>query len=182
LWAGTLNSGDESKPDGALYCLHADGQIVRHFDGVSVSNGIVWTADATIMYYVDSPTRCVDAFDFDNASGRISNRRTAVAIPAEMGFPDGMAIDSADMIWVALWNGWGVARFNPRTGTLLLRIDVPVAQVTACAFGGPNLDDLFITTARRDVEGDALARQPYAGGMFHFQPNVTGVRSQRFAG
>ncbi len=134
------------------------------------------------MYYIDSPTRCVDAFDYDKESGHISNHRTAVEIAPDMGYPDGMAIDSADMIWIALWSGWGVARFNPRTGELLQRIDVPAAQVTACAFGGPILEDLFITTARRGVEGDALAKQPHAGGMFHAHPDVTGVRSQRYAG
>jgi sugar lactone lactonase YvrE len=134
------------------------------------------------MYYIDSQTRRIDAFDFDNESGRISNRRTAFEMPADMGFPDGMAIDSADMVWVALWSGWGVARVNPLTGELPQRIEVPASQVTACAFGGPNLDELFITTARRDVEGDALAKQPHAGGMFHVHTDVTGVRSQRYAG
>ncbi len=182
LWVGTMNGHDESQPDGALYCLHTDGQIVRHFEGVTVSNGIVWTADATTMYYIDSPTRRVDAFDYEQASGRISNRRTAVEIPAGMGFPDGMAVDSADMIWVALWDGWGVARFDPLTGELLQRVDVPAAQVTACAFGGPRLDDLFITTSRRGIEDDALAKQPHAGGLFHFHSNVTGVCSPRYGG
>lgn len=182
FWAGTMNGSDESQPDGALYCLHTDGQIVRHVDGVRVSNGIVWTSDAATMYYIDSPTRCIDAFDYDKDSGRIANRRTAIEVAPDLGFPDGMTIDSAGMIWVALWNGWGVGRFDPRSGELLQRIDVPAAQVTACAFGGPQLDDLYITTARRGIEGAALAKQPHAGGVFHCRPNATGVRSQRFAG
>jgi sugar lactone lactonase YvrE len=93
-----------------------------------------------------------------------------------------MTIDAEDMIWVAQWAGWGVSRFNPRTGELLQRIDVPAAQVTACAFGGPDLEDLYITTARRGIEGAALERQPHAGSLFHAKPGVRGVPSFRYAG
>ena len=182
LWAGTLNFEDESQPLGALYCLDCDGNVRQHLDGVCISNGIVWTSDARTMYYIDSPTRKVDAFDFDNATGTISNRRTAVTLADGWGNPDGMTIDSEDKIWVALWAGWGVARFDPVSGELLEKIDVPASQVTACAFGGPSLDDLYVTTARRGLEGEALAKEPAAGGLFHAKVNVRGVPSSRFAG
>lgn len=182
FWAGTLNFTDEDQPDGALYCLHTDGTIVKHFDGVRVSNGIVWTSDSQTMYYIDSPTRCIDAFDFNAATGEISNRRTAVKFTEAQGYPDGMTIDSEDMIWVAQWAGWGVSRFNPQTGELLEKIDVPSAQVTACAFGGPELEDLYITTARRGIEGEALDKQPHAGGLFVARPGVKGVPSYRYQG
>ncbi len=182
FWAGTLNFQDESIPSGALYCLHPDGSIVKHFDGVQVSNGIVWTSDAKTMYYIDSPTRSVDAFDYDLATGEISNRRSVVEFTESQGYPDGMTIDSEDMIWVAQWAGWGVTRFDPRTGTVLEKIDVAAAQVTACAFGGPDLTDLYITTARRGITGDDLDAQPHAGGLFVAKTGAKGVPSFRFAG
>lgn len=182
LWAGTLNFEDESQPLGALYCLDTDGTVSKRLDGVCISNGIVWTSDGETMYFIDSPTRRVDAFDFDRVNGTIANRRTAVALDDGLGYPDGMAIDSEDKIWVALWGGWAVARFDPTTGELLEKIDVPVSQVTACAFGGPRLNDLYITTARRGLAGDSLAKQPAAGGLFHVKVGVHGVLSPRYAG
>lgn len=182
LWAGTLNFEDEGQPRGALYSMDANGSVKQHLDGICVSNGIVWTSDAQTMYYIDSPTRKVDAFDFDNDAGVISHRRTAVTLAEGLGYPDGMAIDSEDKIWVALWDGWGVARFDPSSGDLLEKIDVPTSQVTACAFGGPNLDDLYITTARRGLADAALEKQPAAGGLFHVRTKVRGVPSSRYAG
>jgi sugar lactone lactonase YvrE len=134
------------------------------------------------MYYIDTPTRRVDAFDYDNDTGEVGNRRTAISLPEDMGFPDGMTIDVEDKLWVALWGGWGVARFDPISGQLLDKIDVAASQATACAFGGPELKDLFITTARRDLAGAALDDQPHAGGLFHIRLDVAGVPSSAFAG
>ena len=182
FWAGSMNALDESQPTGALYCLHADGHVVKHFEGVRVSNGIVWTADAKTMYYIDSPTRCVDSFEYDRETGQISNRQTVIQFSEDQGYPDGMTIDAEDMLWVAQWDGWGVSRFDPKTGELLDKIEVPAAQVTACAFGGPELKDLFITTARRGIEAGDLEEQPYAGSLFHARPGVMGVRSNQYAG
>ena len=182
FWAGTLNFKDESVPSGALYCLHPDGNLVKHFDGVQVSNGIVWTSDAKTMYYIDSPTRSIDAFDYELSTGNISNRRSVVQFTEEQGYPDGMTIDSEDMIWVAQWAGWGVTRFDPRSGEVLEKIDIPAAQVTACAFGGPDMTDLYITTARRGLDSDALQKQPHAGSLFVAKPGVRGVPSYRYAG
>jgi sugar lactone lactonase YvrE len=182
FWAGTLQLVEEDMTAGSLYCLYPDGRIERRVSEVGISNGIVWTSDKKTMYFIDSPTRRVDAFDYDNATGEIRNRRTAIALPEGIGYPDGMSIDAEDKLWVALWAGWGVARFDPLTGELLDKIDVQASQVTACAFGGPELKDLYITTARRDLNSTALKDQPAAGGLFHVRVDVAGVPSVAFAG
>ena len=182
FWAGTLELVEQDMTAGALYCLYPDGRVESRVADVGISNGIVWTADKQTMYFIDSPTRRVDAFDYDNATGEICNRRTAIALPAGIGYPDGMAIDAEDKLWVALWAGWGVARFDPVTGKLLEKIDVQASQVTACAFGGPELRDLYITTARRDLLGEDLKDQPDAGGLFHLRVDVAGVPASQFAG
>lgn len=182
FWAGTLQLVEKDMTAGSLYCLYPDGRIERRVSEVGISNGIVWTSDKKTMYFIDSPTRRVDAFDYDNATGEIRNRRTAIALPEGIGYPDGMSIDAEDKLWVALWAGWGVARFDPLTGELLDKIDVQASQVTACAFGGPELKDLYITTARRDLNSTALNDQPAAGGLFHVRADVAGVPSVAFAG
>lgn len=182
FWAGTLQSVEQDMTAGTLYCLNPDGSVEPRVPGVGISNGIVWTADKKTMYFIDSPTRRVDAFDYDNATGQIANRRPAIELPAGIGFPDGMTIDAEDRLWVALWAGWGVARFDPTSGQLLEKIDVPAAQVTACALGGPDLRDMYITTARRDLTERDLEKQPHAGGLFHARVAVPGVAANAFAG
>lgn len=142
---------------------------------IAISNGIVWTSDRSTMYYIDSPTRRVDAFDYHPDTGEISNRRTAFEIPDGLGYPDGMSIDAEDRLWVALWNGWSVVRFDPQNGKLLDRIELPVANVTACAFGGPELNELYITTARKGTSDEELEKQPHAGGLFRVKVDVRGT-------
>jgi sugar lactone lactonase YvrE len=149
---------------------------------VSVSNGIVWDADCTSMYYVDTPTRRVDRFDYDHKTGQIGNRSVAVRIPAEMGYPDGMTIDSEGMLWVCLWQGSKVSRWDPETGKLLQTVDLPASNVTSCAFGGEDLDQLYITTARITIDEEQLKEQPLAGGLFRADVGVTGVPAFEFAG
>lgn len=185
FWAGTLEIVEQNMQAGSLYCLHADHHVEKRVEHIGISNGLVWTSDKRTMYYIDSPTRRVDAFDYDNATGSISNRRPAVRLPENLGFPDGMAIDAEDHLWVACWGGWCVARFDPRglrPHEPVERIAVPASQVTSCAFGGPELTDLYITTARRDITGKALVMQPHAGGLFHARPGVRGVPSVPYAG
>jgi len=152
FWAGTLEHEETGAALGHLYML--DTHLVAHerLDNILVSNGIVWTADSKIMYYIDSPLRRVDAFDFEPQTGHISNRRTVVTIPQGDGVPDGMAIDSNDNIWVAHWGGWKVTQWDPRSGTLLRTVPIPAAKVTSVAFGGPDLTDLYVTTAATQSE------------------------------
>lgn len=181
FWAGTL-SFEEKDPVAALYCLETDGTVRQVLDGVIVSNGLGWSPDGKTMYYIDSMTRKVFAFDFELETGRISSRRTAVTIPEGGGFPDGMAVDEEGMLWVAQWDGWQVSRWNPATGVQIGAIRVPAARVTSCAFGGPNNDELYITTARTGISEESLASQPLAGGLFRVKPGVAGLPTYRYGG
>ena len=180
LWAGTMGM-DEAPNVGSLYRLNRNLSADKLFDQVSVSNGMVWTSDQKTFYYIDSPTRRVDVFDCDMAGGTLSNRRTAFELPEGMGYPDGMCIDDEGMLWVALWQGWGVGRFAPG-GALLAKVDVPVECVTSCCFGGENWDELYITTSSRDLDEAGRAEQPLAGGVFRCKPDVSGPATNLFLG
>jgi sugar lactone lactonase YvrE len=180
FWAGTM-ALDFTPNAGRLYCLDPDLSVRVVLGNVTISNGIVWRPDHTTMYYIDTPTRQVDAFDYDVETGQIENRRVVVRVPEEMGLPDGMAIDSEGMLWVAQWEGYGVSRWDPATGRLLQSVDVPVGQVTSCAFGGENLDQLYITTARVELSAEQLKAQPLAGGLFRADVGVTGLPAFEFA-
>lgn len=174
LWVGTI----AGKGEAALYRLDNDGRISQVLDSVTCSNGIVWTADRKTMYYVDTPTMTIAAFDYDDPTGAISNRRVAIQVPPGTGAPDGMTIDSEGKLWVAHWGGGCVIRWDPFTGKMLRRIDVPAPHTTSCAFGGENLDVLYITTARQGLNADQLEEYPLSGGLFVVRPGVKGVPPQ----
>jgi sugar lactone lactonase YvrE len=161
---------DETPGAGALYRLDPDHRVDVLVEGVTVSNGLAWTADGATMYYIDTPTSGVDAFDYDLDNGTLANRRRVITIPESAGHPDGMTIDDDGHLWVALWEGWAVRRYAA-DGTLLAVVDLPVSQVTSCAFGGPDRGDLYITSA---TPSDGEAEQPHAGGLFRCRPGVTG--------
>ncbi len=182
FWGGSMEDAEVNMDRGALYCLHTDRHFEKILGGVGVSNGIVWSTDAKTMYYVDSPTRRVDVFDYDDESGTVANRRVAFRIPDGMGFPDGMAIDVEDKLWVALWGAHCVGRFAPETGELLGVVEVPTSHVSACAFGGPNLDELFVTTARVHMADEQLQEEPHAGSLFHAHVGVRGRTFPAYAG
>jgi len=146
--------------------------------GLTIPNGLDWSADGKRMYFVDSPTRVVSMFDFDAMSGAIANGGSFARVDASLGLPasavpDGLTVDEEDCVWVAVWGGGCVLRFAP-DGSLFGRIDIPVARVSSCAFGGADLTDLFITTAWEDATPDELAAQPSAGGIFRARPGVRG--------
>jgi len=179
FWVGTMSLVG-AKNAGALYRLDADSTIRKMIDGVGISNGIVWLADKTKMYYIDTPTRKVMGYDYDNETGDISNPKVAVEIPDGIGYPDGMTIDKKDNLWVALWGGSAVACFNPENGELLRKIEVPAKNVTSCTFGGDDLGTLYITTARESTSDEDLERFPHAGGVFKVRPGVKGVKAHFF--
>jgi sugar lactone lactonase YvrE len=180
FWAGTLNMSGK-KGAAALYRLNLDGTVTKMIDNVSISNGIVWSNDHQKMYYIDTPTQKVMGYDYDNETGNISNPETAIEIPAEMGSPDGMTIDSDGNVWVALWGGSAVGCWNPETGKLVRTINVPAKNVTSCAFGGPELETLYITTARQ-ATSEELKKFPQAGGVFKTIPGVKGTKAFFFKG
>lgn len=181
FWVGSMHL---SQITGAasLYRMDADTSVHEVLREVTVSNGIVWTSDKKTMYYIDSPLRRIDAFDYDNTSGAINNRRIVATIPNGLGDPDGMAIDIEGKLWVALWGGFCVGRFDPLSGKLLQKIEVPAPHVASCAFGGKNLDVLFISTAREGMTAQQLQQYPLSGGIFSADPGITGVPANFFEG
>ena len=178
LWAGTKDAVG-SRPLGSLYRLGADRRPERILTGLTVSNGLGWSPDRTTMYFIDSPTQRIDVFDFELESGEISNRRTLVEIPKAWGLPDGMTVDEDGFLWVAFWGGSAVRRFAP-TGAVVSTVEFPVSQVTSCAFGGGDLSELYVTTARDSLSETQLAEQPLAGGLFRLRPGVRGRPSHPF--
>lgn len=152
--------------------MDADFGWKKMIDDVTISNGIVWSQDKTRMYYIDTPTQKVMAYDYDNETGKISNPEVAVNIPDGLGYPDGSTMDSEGMLWIAMWGGQAVTRWNPETGKLLERITIPALNVTSCAFGGRNLETLFITTARAGMSEEQISRFPESGGLFKIKPGV----------
>jgi sugar lactone lactonase YvrE len=176
FWAGTT-SLDERSPIGALFVMETNGRVRRALDNVVVSNGLCWSLDDSLFYYVDTATRRVDVFDFDLAQGTIANRRTFVELAPGEGDPDGLAIDSEVYLWVALWDGWQVRRYGP-TGQLDTVVELPVARPTCCALGGADLRDLFIATAMPDAAEDRHD-QTLAGMVFHVRVHVPGRPANR---
>lgn len=179
LWVGSMD-WQQAQGQAKLFSIQSDGSVLTKMDGVTISNGIVWTKDKKTMYYIDTPTSQIKAYDYDNATGAITNERVAVDIPVDLGYPDGMTIDEDDMVWVGMWNGNAVIRCNPKTGVVLQKIEVPAHNITSCAFGGPNLETLYITTATVDMTDEELTKYPLAGSIFKVNPGVKGVRSHFF--
>jgi len=180
FWAGTY-ADDEAEGAGALYCLEPDRSVRRLLDSVTISNGIDWSLDGRTMYYVDSSTQRVDAFDFDAESGSIANRRALIEIPREGGLPDGLTVDAEGFLWVALWGGSAVHRYRP-DGSLERIVRLPVSLVTSCCFGGADLEDLYITSAAYELTPEQLAAEPQAGGLFRHRPGVRGRRPNPYRG
>lgn len=172
--AGSMAS-DAAPRAGSLYSRDIDGSVRVLLDGVTISNGIAWSADGSSMFYVDSPLQGIDVMDYDAATGAISNRRRWVDIPEEDGTPDGMTIDADGCIWLALWDGGKVRRYSP-DGEIVGEIGLPVPRVTSCAFGGPNLDRLFITTASAGVE-PGRSNGP-DGALFVADPGCRGLEER----
>jgi sugar lactone lactonase YvrE len=159
----------------SLYRLDPDGSVTTVLGDLTISNGLEWSPDGRLAYYVDSATGRIDVMDYDGDRG-LTHRRPFATVDA--GSPDGLTVDSEGGIWVAIWGGHAVHRFTPE-GALSEVVELPVTQVTACTFGGADLDELFITTSR---EGLPASEEPVAGSLFRVRPGVTGLPVRRFAG
>lgn len=182
FWCGSMEHV-EQVPKGKLYVLHEDHSFQVKREGVMVSNGMAWTEDGRTMYYTDSGTKRVDAYDYDPENGNISNMRTVIQLDEEGGFPDGLTIDKDGMIWLAQWGAWCVGQYDPSSGKLLQKIDVPAAHTSACTFGGENMDTLYITTARSRISEEELrGRQEKAGSLFSIKTDTCGLPAYSFSG
>jgi sugar lactone lactonase YvrE len=168
MWAGTM-AYDETPGAGRLYCLALDGKYALVLDGLTISNGMGWSPDGRTMYLADSGAGDVYAFDFDPATGELSHRRTLLHVTPP-AVPDGLTVDHRGDLWVALWDGGTVARYDA-DGVLQATVAVPVDRPTSCAFGGTDGATLFVSTSRHGLDAAALARQPHAGHLL----SVTGL-------
>lgn len=177
FWAGKMSD----TPTNSLYRLDPDRSIHRMESGISVSNGLGWSPDLKTFYYTDSPAKIIYAYDFDVDGGTIHNRRTFAVVPEGEGSPDGLAVDAEGCIWSARWGGWKVVRYAP-DGEILAVLAMPVELPTSCAFGGPNLDELYITSAYVAVPVERRAEQTQAGDVFRVRPGVRGLPEPLFKG
>lgn len=168
---------DAASGAGSLYRLDPVGTVDVVVSGVTISNGLAWSPDGSTAYYVDTPTQRVDAFDYEPGRG-LSGRRTVIEVSSEDGSPDGLTVDSEGCLWVALWDGAAVRRYTP-DGCLDAVVPLPVSRVTACTFGGAELDELYITTSR---DGLDPGTEPEAGALFRVSPGVRGLPTLPYAG
>jgi sugar lactone lactonase YvrE len=173
LWVGTM-SRMFTAGAGSFYSIDQNFKFQKHLDQITISNGMAWSEDNKTLYYIDSPTQQVNAFYFDLENGEIRFDRTVIEIPTEMGTPDGMCIDQEGKLWVAHYGGFGVYRWDPVSGKLMEKIELPVPNITSCTFGGENLDILLITTARENLTDSQLAEYPFSGDVFLVQTNTKG--------
>jgi sugar lactone lactonase YvrE len=175
LWVGTMHK-THLPGEGALYCIADNKQVNKIVGHTTISNGLAWSLDNTRLYFIDSPTQVVQSFIYNEQTAEIFFEKNCIQIPAAMGTPDGMAIDEEGMLWIAHWGGFGVYRWNPFTGEHLATIEVPVPNVTSCAFAGENLDQLIIITARENLTEEQLKKYPQSGDVFLAKPGVKGVK------
>jgi sugar lactone lactonase YvrE len=180
LFAGTT-AFDFSPHSAALYRVAPDWSVEPVVRDVTQSNGIAWSPDSRRMYFIDSATGGVDVFDFDVGTGSVSNRRRLVTITPGHGVPDGMTADNRGNLWVACFGGAAVRCFSP-AGVQTGEVRFPVTQVTSCAFGGPDLADLYVTSAAYQLSADQLKSQPHAGATFVCRPGAVGLPASSFAG
>lgn len=180
FYAGTMDDACLS-PTGALYRLDPDGSVTKLDEGYVVTNGPAFSLDGRTLYHNDTTRGLVYAFERDPSTGNLGPRRVFTRFPGGHGLPDGMTVDAEGFLWIAHWNGWRVTRWDP-DGALERTLELPVANVTSLAFGGPELDRLFVTTAREGLSAEALRAQPLAGGLFELDPGVRGLPPHEFAG
>jgi sugar lactone lactonase YvrE len=181
FWYGTVSENCDIPDAGNLYVLDRGLKIEKKLDKLTISNGIVWSPDNKLMFFIDTVTKTVWSFDFELETGKISGKKTAVNVLEGDGFPDGMTFDAEGMLWVAHFGGHKVIRYDPIKNKKLEEILLPVSNVTSCAFGGANLDELYITTARHGLNAEELKNEPLAGGVFKVKTKVKGMNCFKFS-
>jgi len=177
IWVGSMAS-DCKGTEGFFYCIHKDKSWTLERENVGISNGLAWTKDKKIMYYIDSTPKKVFAFDYEDSTGKISNERVAFEWKEENSTVDGMTIDSVGFLWIAIWGGEKVIRVNPANGEVVMNVKVPGARnITSCCFGGPDLTTLYITSASCDTD---ITAYPNAGCLFRYEAGVSGLPVNKF--
>lgn len=180
LWAGTL-AIDTSADKGRLWRIDPDGRVQEMERGMHVSNGLGWSPDDRTFYFTDTARQTIYAYDFDLESGAIANRREFVTVPEAEGKPDGLTVDAEGFVWCAHWDGWCVTRYDPE-GKVERVVNLPVPRPTSCVFGGPNMQTLFVTSARIRLSAAQLADAPLSGSVFAVDTGIKGLPDPMFAG
>jgi D-xylonolactonase len=173
VWCGTMPI-DAERETGALYRLDPDGALSLRDHGYRITNGPAFSPDGHHLYHTDSMRGVVFRFTM-RADGSIAERQPFIRFAPGTGLPDGMTVDAEGGLWVAVWGGARVCRYAP-DGRLDRSIALPASQITSCAFGGPNLDRLYVTSAAEGVD------EPHAGALFEVDAEAVGLPAHRFAG
>lgn len=166
-------------PKAKLYCLDTDRSLRIMETGLTISNGLGWSPDSRTFYLADSPLKTIFAYDFDLESGSIEHRRVFVDLTAEAAYPDGLTVDQDGCVWSAMWDGWCIIRFDPQ-GHELERLSMPVQRPTSCAFGGPGLKNLYITSASVGLSEAEIQDSFFSGDLFCFESSVKGQPMYRY--
>ncbi|WP_158534880.1 SMP-30/gluconolactonase/LRE family protein [Mucilaginibacter hurinus] len=179
IWVGTMDMHAEAYA-GNLYRIDTNLGVTKVINDLTIPNGLVWSLDQARMYHIETMSRSVKSYIFNRQTGEIHYEKVVISVPPDMGYPDGMTIDAEGMLWIALYGGHGVSRWNPDTGELLDKITLPAPHVTNCCFGGDNLDELAVTSARENLDAEQLAQYPESGNVFIITGlGVKGVSNNR---
>lgn len=180
LWIGTM-SETGAKNKGFLMKVNHDFKARVKVRQIDASNGMCWNSDISQFYHIDTGKYQVTAYDYSKEKGEIANARVIIKIPKSWGKPDGMTIDSEGKLWIALWGGWAISRWDPESGSCIGMIDLPVSQVSSCVFGGKDFSELYITSARVGLGKKKLMDEPLAGSVFKMCiPGVKGLPPNTF--
>ena len=177
---GTMDETEQDRrPIGQVWSFDGRSEPRILFGGVRISNGIAFSPDGSLMYFADTPTKRIDVFDYDIATGTPSNRRVFVELSADSGYPDGSTVDSEGCLWNAEWGGSRIVRYTPK-GKIDRVIALPAPLITCCAFGGPGLSTLFVTSARTGLDEKAIATAPLSGALFAINVGIQGLKDAPF--
>lgn len=179
LWFGTMDI-EARRGKGNFYVFDRQQGLQRKLEGLSIPNGLSWSLNKKKLYHIDSVSRSIKSYIFDPSRGSVTFEKVAIQVPEKFGMPDGMTIDEEGMLWIAHWGGFGVLRWNPNTGKLLTKIDLPVPQVTSCTFGGDAYEYLFITSASIHLTKAEQEKYPLSGSIFMVKPGVRGLPPNKF--
>jgi len=178
LWAGTMTFEGATS---ALYRMNPDLNVKKMVPEITISNGIGWSPDDSIMYYVDSLRYVINAFVYDLPTGTISNQQPFVQMDADFGIPDGLTVDSEGYVWCAIYGAWKVMRYDP-LGNIAAEIRMPVSQPSSCMFGGKELNELYITSISEGLSEEDKVKEPMAGDLFMIKTDIQGLPEPKFAG
>ena len=182
FFVGSMAKKPDGTPSGSLYVMDSDLSVRKLRDGLIISNGMGWSPDSCLFYLADSFSRDVWVYDYDLERGEIDHKRVAFRLPDSIGVADGLTVDQEGMIWLAVWDEGCVMRWNPYKGKLLETIHFPAKRTTSCVFGGPEMDELYVTSATIDLLEKDWQDYPHNGALMRVKTGIKGMESFSFSG